>query len=102
MKAQLFESMMAGFDEVKKYRRGQRANLRVARFSPINIVMKPRDIRKIRTTLGFSQFDFAQYLGTSVGSVRSWEQGVRRPRSTALRLLAIAKQKPATLLYLAR
>jgi putative transcriptional regulator len=102
MKAQLFESMMAGFHEAKKYRRGQKTQLRVARFSPINIVMKPRDIRKIRTTLGFSQVDFAQYLGTSVGSIRSWEQGVRRPRSTALRLLAIAKQKPATLLYLAR
>jgi len=98
MKASLFEEMMAGFDEAVKHRRGQKARVRVSRFSPAVVTLKPKDIRKIRTTLGLSQSDFARYLGTSVACVRSWEQGIRRPQSAALRLLAIAKKRPATLL----
>jgi putative transcriptional regulator len=98
MKAKLFKDMMSGFDEAMKYRRGEKARLRVARFSSVSPVLKPKEIRKVRTTLGLSQSDFARYLGTSVASVRSWEQGIRRPQSAALRLLAIAKKKPAALL----
>jgi putative transcriptional regulator len=97
MKNDLFDSMMSGFDEAIKYRRGQNSRLRVSRFAPI-ADLKPIEIQKIRSKLGFKQSDFALYLGTSLSSVRSWEQGVRKPRSTALRLLTIAKQKPAMLL----
>ena len=93
MKAELFKEMMAGFGEARKYRRVQKANVRVARFSPVTpITMKPKDIRRVRATLGLSQAQFARYLGTSVASVRSWEQGVRKPHSAALRLLSIAKK----------
>ncbi len=98
MKAKLFNEMMSGFEEALKYRRGQKARLRVARFSSVSPVLKPKEIRKVRTTLGLSQTDFARYLGTSVACVRSWEQGIRRPQSAALRLLTIAKKKPAALL----
>ena len=101
MNAELFNSMMSGFGEAIKYRRGQKARVRVSRFSRLSAPLKPREIRKIRTTLGLSQTDFAQYLGTSGGCVRSWEQGMRRPQSAALRLLTIAKKRPAALLELA-
>jgi putative transcriptional regulator len=100
MKTKLFKDMMSGFEEAVKYRLGKKAHLRVARFAPVTIVLKPKEIRKVRTTLGLSQMEFARYLGTSVGCVRSWEQGTRRPQSAALRLLAIAKRKPAVLLEL--
>ncbi len=100
MKAKLFKDMMSGFEEAVKYRRGQKARVRVARFSSASPVLKPKEIRKVRTTLGLSQRDFARYLGTSVACVRSWEQGIRRPQSAALRLLAIARKKPAALLEL--
>ena len=92
MNAKLFKEMMSGFAEAVKYRRGEKARLRVARFSSVSPVLKPKEIRKVRTTLGLSQRDFARYLGTSVACVRSWEQGARRPQSAALRLLAIAKK----------
>ena len=98
MKAELFKEMMAGFDEAVKHRRGQKARVRVSRFSSDVVALKPKEIRKIRTSLGLSQRDFAVYLGTSVACVRSWEQGVRHPQSAALRLLTIAKKKPAALL----
>jgi putative transcriptional regulator len=98
MKDSLFTAMMAGFAEAAKHRRKQAARVRVSRFSSDVPSLRPKEIRKIRTALGLSQTDFARYLGTSVACVRSWEQGMRRPHSAALRLLAIAKKKPAALL----
>ncbi len=103
MNAKLFEEMMDGFKEAIKYRKGQSARLRVSRFATARPkALRPSAIRRIRLTLGISQPQFAQYLGTSLGAVRSWEQGVRRPQSTALRLLTIAKKNPAALLVTAR
>ena len=87
MKASLFKKMMAGFDEAVKHRRGQKARVRVSRFSPAVVVLKPKDIRKIRTTLGLSQTDFARYLGTSVACVRTGNKacaGPRAPHSASL------------------
>ena len=98
MKDSLFTEMMAGFEEAAKHRRKQTARVRVSRISPDVAALRPKEIRKIRTALGLSQADFARYLGTSVACVRSWEQGMRRPHRAALRLLTIAKKKPAALL----
>ncbi len=78
MKAKVFKEMMSGFNEAVKYRRGEKARLRVARFSSVSPVLKPKEIRKVRTALGLSQSDFARCLRTSVACVRSWEQGIRR------------------------
>ena len=93
-----FNDMVAGFAEAKKYRAGKKANVRVSRLAFRAIKLKPRDIRKIRTDLGLSQPEFASFLGTSTATIRSWEQGSRSPHSAALRLLAIAKERPAILL----
>lgn len=89
--------MMAGFGEAIKHRRGQKARVRASRFSSHVVALKPKEIGKIRLSLGLSQSDFAHNLGASVAFVRSWEQGVRRPQSAALRFLTIAKKKPAAL-----
>src|ERR1700727_1511382 len=98
MKAELFAQLQEAVKEVAAYRRGEiKHHLKVSRFvTPKHL--KPSEIRRIRTTLKISQPMFAQYLGTSVACVRSWEQGTRRPQSTALRLLTIAKKNPAVLL----
>src|SRR5688500_11368717 len=59
---------------------------------------KPEQIRKIRRTAGVSQPVFADALNVSPGTVRSWEQGSRRPEGAAMRLLYIADTHPANLL----
>jgi len=51
-------------------------------------------IRQIRRHLNVSQQVFADYLTVSRGTVRSWEQGLRRPDGAALRLLSIAEKHP--------
>ncbi len=98
MNEDLFKDMISGFDEAKKYRAGRKAKLRVSRLAFEPIKMRPAQIRRIRTRLQLSQPEFADFLCTSVGTIRSWEQGSRTPNRTALRLLVIAKEKPALLL----
>jgi DNA-binding transcriptional regulator YiaG len=51
-------------------------------------------IRRIRRRLNVSQHVFADLLNVSLGTVRSWEQGVRVPDGAARRLLAIAELYP--------
>ena len=41
---------------------------------------------------------FARFLNVSANTVRSWEQGTRRPRGADLKLLSIAKKNPQVLL----
>lgn len=60
--------------------------------------MAPEEIRKIRLALNASQERFASLLNVSPKAVQSWEQGLRRPRSAALKLLALAKKDPHVLL----
>jgi putative transcriptional regulator len=98
MNEDLFNELVAGFTEAKKYRAGRKAKLRVSRLAFEPVKMKPAQIRQIRKRLRLSQPEFADFLCTSVGTIRSWEQGSRAPQKSALRLLMIAKEKPALLL----
>ncbi len=51
-------------------------------------------VRRVRRRLNVSQHVFADLLNVSLGTVRSWEQGVRVPDGAARRLLAIAELYP--------
>jgi len=48
--------------------------------------------------LNASQELFARFLNVSANTIRSWEQGTRRPQGADLKLLAIAKTNPHALL----
>jgi putative transcriptional regulator len=45
-----------------------------------------------------TQVVFATYLNVSPNTVRSWEQGTRRPQGADLKLLAIVRKNPKALL----
>ena len=51
-------------------------------------------IQEIRRSLGVPQREFAKLLNVSLGTVRSWEQGLQTPDGAATRLLDIAKRHP--------
>ena len=55
----------------------------------------PPDIVAIRNTTDKSQEDFARMIGVSVGTLRNWEQGRRKPEGPALALLKIVSADPA-------
>ena len=53
-----------------------------------------RDVKRIRHNVGLSQPLFAEFLGVSVKTIRSWEQGLSHPSGASSRLLeALDKEK---------
>jgi putative transcriptional regulator len=54
----------------------------------------PVDLRKLRQRLGLSQESFAARFGFSVGTLRNWERGRRRPWGPAQVLLQVIDREP--------
>ena len=92
-----FTQMIVDLGEAKKFRAGKKAKVRISRVAFEPVKMAAPEIRKVRATLGFSHQSslsfFTPVLGPSVVGA-----GTRRPTNAALRLLAIAKKKPALFL----
>lgn len=51
------------------------------------------DIRRIRRRCKVSQAVFATYLNVGKTTVQQWEQGVKRPRGSSLKLLDVVDRK---------
>ncbi len=62
----------------------------------------PTKIRKIRKVFGMTQEDFAIVLNITTSTMRSWEQGTRKPSDSALRLLQLLILNPGILKTLKR
>ena len=56
--------------------------------------LTPADVRQVRESLGLSQPVFADFLGTSTATVRSWEQGQKPPSPMARRFLGLIAADP--------
>jgi len=98
IKVNIFGDLKEGLRDVAAYERGETVNLRVTRIPARPKQLSPKEVRHIRQSLKASQALFASYLNVSPNAVRSWEQGTRRPRQAALKLLMIAKKNPKALL----
>jgi|SRR5579859_2394559 len=98
IKVNIFDDMQEALRDAVAYERGETVNLRVTRIPSRPKQLSPREVRRIRRALNASQALFASYLNVSPNAVRSWEQGTRRPRQAALKLLVIAKKNPKALL----
>ncbi|MBZ5528715.1 MAG: helix-turn-helix domain-containing protein [Acidobacteriia bacterium] len=98
IKVNVFDDMREALQDAAAYERGAAVNLRVTRIPARPKPISAKDVRHIRRALNASQALFATYLNVSPNAVRSWEQGTRRPRQAALKLLAIARKNPKALL----
>jgi len=98
IKVNIFKDMREALHDAAAYERGEVVSLRAARVPARPRRISPREIRRIRQALNPSQPLFASYLNVSPNAVRSWEQGTRRPRQAALKLLTIARKSPKALL----
>lgn len=56
------------------------------------------EVRALREQFGLSQDKFASLVGISVGTLRNWEQGRRKPEGPARVLLRVASRHPEALL----
>jgi len=59
------------------------------------------EIRALREQFGLSQDKFAHLVGISVGTLRNWEQGRRKPEGPARVLLKVAARHPEALIDIA-
>ena len=89
-KRNIGHEIIAGLGEMKAWRRGQ-AKLRTYSVE----LPRAADVPHIRRSLGFSQPEFALFMGVSVATLRNWEQERREPHGPARSLLLVAAKQPA-------
>ena len=88
MKKKDFDTLTESIRQAGRIRRGEEKPSRV-------IEVTPPDIKAIRAQLGRSQAEFALMIGVSVGTLRNWEQGRRRPEGPARAQLKVASVNPS-------
>ncbi len=58
-------------------------------------IFSKNQIKKLRVdVLHYTQLEFASLLNVDIGTVRHWEQGLRKPAKSVYRLLEIIFRKP--------
>ena len=97
-KRKMFDDLRQALGDALAYERGQKIDLRVTDIPAPAKMIRPAEIRAIRRSMNASQVKFARLLNVSANTVESWEQGARRPRQAALKLLTIARKRPEVLL----
>ncbi|HEB68189.1 MAG TPA: helix-turn-helix domain-containing protein [Desulfobulbus sp.] len=86
-----FDSIKQGLTEAIDFTQGIKGKAVVHEFTPV-------DVKEIRSKIGMSQPEFASAFGISLGTLRHWERGDRKPRGPALVLLNVVKNNPAAVL----
>jgi DNA-binding transcriptional regulator YiaG len=97
-KKKAFHDLRNSLKDALAYEQGHALNLRVTELPSRPRMLKPQEIRQIRIGLNATQVIFASFLNVHPNTVRSWEQGSRKPRAADLKLLRIAKENPRALL----
>lgn len=98
IKVNVVDDLRGSLQDAIAFERGERVDLRVVELPDPPRKLRARDIRHIRQSLKATQVVFATYLNVSPNTVRSWEQGTRRPQGADLKLLAMARKNPKALL----
>lgn len=88
---QAFDSIAQGLREALAFSQGQKIAAQVHR--PADI-----DVAKLRGSLGLSQSEFAAKFCISLGTLRHWERGDRKPQGPALVLLNVMAKEPQAVL----
>jgi putative transcriptional regulator len=86
-----FDSIRQGLTEAIDFAKEARGKAVVHKFSSV-------DVKAIREQIGMSQPEFASAFGISLGTLRHWERGDRKPRGSALVLLNVVKKNPSAVL----
>ncbi|MBD1577170.1 helix-turn-helix domain-containing protein [Vibrio sp. S11_S32] len=87
----LFNELKASLEEAVEIKNG---NKKAANTTTYEVA----DVKAIRANLNVSQVQFAKALGTSVDTVKSWENKRRNPTGLAAKALLMIRDNPS--LYL--
>ncbi len=84
------DEIIKGLEEALDYAKGKTKGVRVHKVKvPVAI-----DVRAVRKATGLSQAAFCARFGFSLGTLRDWEQGRRRPDGAARVLVLVIAQEP--------
>ncbi len=86
-----FESIAQGLREAISLNEGQA--IQTNTYHPEKI-----DVVQLRNTLGLTQSEFAAKFCISLGTLRHWERGDRKPHGPALALLHVVAKEPQAVL----
>jgi putative transcriptional regulator len=95
MKDELFQELLASVKQGAEIMKGSMQPSRSFEFPQT-------EVRALREQFGLSQDKFADLVGISVGTLRNWEQGRRKPEGPARVLLQVASRHPEALLDIGR
>ena len=91
MKDKMFNELLESVKQAGDIRKGKRKASR-------HTVIEEPDVVAIREKYDMTQKEFSSLLGISVGTLRNWEQGRRKPQGPAKVLLKIAEKRPKAIL----
>lgn len=83
----IFNELKASLEEAVEIKNGTTEASRITRY-------EVEDVKAIRTQLQVSQVEFAAALGTSVDTIKSWENKRRNPTGLAAKVLGLIKKDP--------
>jgi len=84
----VFDELQTSLQEAVDIKQGKAQAGRITRH-------EVADVKAIRAQLHLSQGEFAEALGTSVHTIRSWETKRRNPTGLAAKVLATIQDNPA-------
>jgi len=87
MKDEMFNELLESLKQAGDIRKGKREPSR-------HTVIEEPDVSAIREKYDMTQQEFSSLLGISIGTLRNWEQGRRKPQGPAKVLLKIAEKRP--------
>jgi len=83
----IFNELKASLEEAVAIKNGSVVPSRVTRYDVA-------DVKAIREKLNVSQAEMARALGTSLDTIKSWEQKRRNPTGLAAKVLATIQDDP--------
>lgn len=88
----VFAGIKRGLRQAVRHRQGKRVG-------GLRLHVPPEvDVKAVREQTGLTQEQFAATFAISLGALRHWERGDRKPRGTALVLLNVIAREPQAVL----
>ncbi|NYS59671.1 NadS family protein [Vreelandella salicampi] len=84
----IFDELQTSLQEAVEIKQGKAQASRITRH-------EVTDVSAIRANLHVSQAEFAEAMGTSVDTIKSWETKRRNPTGLAAKVLATIQDNPA-------
>lgn len=91
MNKEMFKELLESIEQAGEIKNGQNEASRTFK-------IEEPDVVAIRKKYEMTQQEFSSLLGISVGTLRNWEQGRRKPQGPAKILLRIAQKRPKAIL----